>query len=141
MAETQEIGCTCRCRIGLEVVQPESIGLQLEQFHIGFEDVPTLVISGGGTTAIEQFYLMPTACELQVIEHDDIIAMVDELWLDPTTTDHPAETIKVINVQKNGGIMEDFWSIPDQITIVAMSKTEITTMLDNLWTAIIGTSL
>ena len=111
MAETQEIGCTCRCRIGLEVVQPESIGLQLEQFHIGFADVPTLVISGGGTTAIEQFYLMPTACELQVIEHDDIIAMVDELWQDPTTTDHAAETIKVI-INENGEVKLQWKTVP-----------------------------
>ena len=136
MAETQEIGCTCRCRIGLEVVQPESIGLQLEQFHIGFEDVPTLVISGkGGSKSIEQWYLMAEALGMTVISDSEITTEAESLWTDPTAEAHDAEDLATIEVDLQGGAMEEFWDIPEEIDIQAVSSTKIINELTAQWAA------
>ena len=136
MAETQEIGCTCRCRIGLEVVQPESIGLQLEQFHIGFADVPTLVISGeGGSKSIEQWYLMAEALGMTVITDSEITTEAESLWSDPTAEAHDAEDLATIEVDLQGGAMEEFWDIPEEIDIQAVSSTKIINELTAQWAA------
>ena len=136
MADQHNIGCTCGCRIGLEVVQPESIGLQLEQFHIGFEDVPTLVISGGGTKAIEQWWLMIESLGLSYITDAEIEAECEAQWENINAPAHDTETMAVVQVEKNGSIMEDFWSIPNQLIIESVSSTKITNTLTDIWSAL-----
>ena len=124
-------------RIGLRSQEPTRLGLGSQETRIGMGYMPTIIIGKGGSKSIEQWMLMSEACEMEIITHNEIVAMCEELWNNPSTADHPSGIIKTINVEKNGGIMEQYWSIPDQIVLKSLSKTEITTMLNSLWTAII----
>lgn len=132
MAETQEIGCTCRCRIGLEVVQPESIGLQLEQFHIGFEDIPTLVISGS-SLAIKQYYNIDAACEMPSASDAAILAECEAQWLNPSAPTVPRELIKTLQVPLSGDSLEQILGIPNVYEFYSASSTQITNELTARW--------
>lgn len=132
MAETQEIGCTCRCRIGLEVVQPESIGLQLEQFHIGFADVPTLVISGS-SLAIKQYYNIDAACEMPSASDAEILAECEAQWLSPSAPTVPRELIKTLQVPLSGDALEQILGIPNVYEFYSASSTQITNELAARW--------
>jgi len=135
MADQHNIGCNCGCRIGLEVVQPESIGLQLEQFHIGFEDVPTLVISGS-SLAIKQYFNVNTACEMPSVPLADITAWLAANWDNPSAPAHSSEDLKTLIVDKNGDPMETLLDIPDIYQFKSISSTEITNQLAAIWSAL-----
>ena len=127
--------CNCGCRIGLRWNEPERLGLSVTESHIGLSYQPTLVIGEGGSKSIEQWYLMAEALGMTVISDTEITTEAESLWADPTAEAHDAEDLATIEVDLQGGAMEEFWDIPEEIDIQAVSSTKIINELTAQWAA------
>ena len=123
-------------KIGLKSQAPTRLGLGSQESRIGLNYQPTQVIpGGGGSKSIEQWYLMAEALGMTVISDTEITTEAESLWSDPTAEAHDAEDLATIEVDLQGGAMEEFWGIPEEIDIQAVSSTKIINELTTQWAA------
>lgn len=123
-------------KIGLKSQAPTRLGLGSQESRIGMGYMPTIVIKGGGSAkSIEQWYLMAEALGMTVITDSEITTEAESLWSDPTAEAHDAEDLATIDVDLQGGAMEEFWDIPEEIDIQAVSSTKIINELTAQWAA------
>ena len=122
-------------KIGLKSQAPTRLGLGSQESRIGMNYQPTLVIGKGSAKSIEQWYLMAEALGMTVITDSEITTEAENLWSDPTAEAHDAEDLATIEVDLQGGAMEEFWGIPEEIDIQAVSSTKIINELTAQWAA------
>ena len=122
-------------KIGLKSQAPTRLGLGSQESRIGMSYQPTLVIGKGSAKSIEQWYLMAEALGMTVITDSEITTEAESLWGDPTAEAHDAEDLATIEVDLQGGAMEEFWGIPEEIDIQAVSSTKIINELTAQWAA------
>ncbi len=122
-------------KIGLKSQEPTRLGLGSQESRIGMNYQPTLVIGKGSAKSIEQWYLMAEALGMTVISDTEITTEAESLWSDPTAEAHDPEDLATIEVDLQGGAMEEFWGIPEEIDIQAVSSTKIINELTAQWAA------
>lgn len=122
-------------KIGLKSQAPTRLGLGSQESRIGIGYMPTIVIGKGSAKSIEQWYLMAEALGMTVISDPEITTEAESLWSDPTAEAHDAEDLATIEVDLQGGAMEEFWDIPEEIDIQAVSSTKIINELTAQWSA------
>ncbi len=122
-------------KIGLKSQEPTRLGLGSQESRIGMNYQPTLVIGKGSAKSIEQWYLMAEALGMTVISDTEITTEAESLWSDPTAEAHDPEDLATIEVDLQGGAMEEFWGIPEEIGIQAVSSTKIINELTAQWAA------
>ena len=122
-------------KIGLKSQAPTRLGLGSQESRIGMSYQPTQVIGKGSAKSIEQWYLMAEALGMTVITDSEITTEAESLWSDPTAEAHDAEDLATIEVDLQGGAMEEFWGIPEEIDIQAVSSTKIINELTAQWAA------
>ena len=122
-------------KLGLKTQEPTRLGLGSQESRIGLSYLPSIIISKGGSKSIEQWYLMAEALGMTVISDTEITTEAESLWSDPTAEAHDAEDLATIEVDLQGGAMEEFWDIPEEIDIQAVSSTKIINELTAQWAA------
>lgn len=128
--------CGCK-RIGVRRDPAKRIGVsrRVNEIGIGFRN--SIIVNGGSAKSIEQFWLIPSALGVDVITDEAIIEECEALFQsNAEIEEYDEQIIATISVDKTGGIMEEFWNIPDEIVLKSMSSVSITNQLDELWQVI-----
>ena len=132
----QDTPCACR-HIGLRRRQPQSLGLQRRTQSIGLSYMPTIVLGGGGSTALEQHLLVPSTIGLETITPPYIMTKWALIYKNPASVPaHNSQELLTITTDKQGSALEQQYNIADTIRVVSMSSKEIKDKFNDIYTTL-----